>query len=82
MNFNFIDVFVLIPLLWGAFKGFRNGLISEGGTVLAIIIGIWASVKFASTGGIYVAKYLSIGPHYQEIVAFSLILFSFQPAIK
>jgi membrane protein required for colicin V production len=73
MSFNFIDIFVLIPLLWGAFKGFKNGFISEGGTVIAIIIGIWASVKFAVAGGNFVAKYLFIGPQYQEIVAFSLI---------
>lgn len=70
---NYLDVIVLIPVLWGAYKGFSNGLISEGGTVLALVLGIWASVSFSETGGEYVAKFLSITGQYKEIVAFSLI---------
>lgn len=70
---NVIDILVLVPALWGAYKGYKNGLISEGGTVLALVLGIWASVSFSSTLGEYVGKAFSITSQYKEIVAFSLI---------
>lgn len=73
MNINIIDIILLIPILWGGFKGFKNGLISEGGTVLALILGIWASIKFSTAGGTYVQSLFGFSDQYKEIVAFSII---------
>jgi len=73
MNVNVLDVLVVIPILWGGFKGFKNGMISEGGTLLALILGIWASVSFSDSFGSYVEEYLSISNEYKEIVAFGTI---------
>jgi membrane protein required for colicin V production len=42
-----LDIVLLIPLLWGAFKGFRKGLIVELASILAIILGAWACSKFS-----------------------------------
>lgn len=70
---NVIDIIVLVALIWGGYKGFFNGLISEGGTVLALILGIWASVSFSKSGGEFLAKQMSVGPQYQEIFAFAII---------
>ena len=73
MNINFIDILVLIPVLWGGFKGFKNGLISEGGTFFALILGVWASVSFSPQGGAFVQNSFGISDQYKEIVAFSII---------
>ncbi len=73
MNVNVLDLIVLIPVLWGAFKGFKNGVISEGGTIAALVLGIWASVSFSSIGADFVAEYLSVSEQYKEIVAFGVI---------
>ena len=73
MNVHIIDIIVLIPILWGAFKGYKNGIISEGGTILALILGIWASVRFSSFGGNYIQKLFGASDQYKEIIAFSLI---------
>ena len=69
---NFLDIIVIIPVLWGAFKGFKNGLISEGGTIVALILGIWASVSFSSTLAHYIQEYTSVSPEYQQIAAFAV----------
>lgn len=68
---NFLDIIVIIPVLWGAFKGFKNGLITEGGTMVALILGIWASISFSGTFAKYIQEYTSIAPEYQQIAAFA-----------
>lgn len=70
---NFLDIIVIIPVLWGAFKGFKNGLISEGGTIVALILGIWASVNFSEFMTKYIQEYTSISPDYQQITAFGCV---------
>ncbi|MBP5583876.1 MAG: CvpA family protein [Bacteroidales bacterium] len=70
---NFLDIIVIIPVLWGAFKGFKNGLISEGGTIVALVLGIWASLRFSESIAKYVADYTSVSSEYQQIVAFAVI---------
>ncbi|MFO7869784.1 MAG: CvpA family protein [Bacteroidales bacterium] len=73
MNINYIDILVLVPVLWGGFKGFKNGFISEGGTVAALIFGIWAAVQFSKQGGNLLQEYFVIAPSYQDVVAFAII---------
>jgi len=43
----FIDVIVLILLCWFGFKGFKNGLIYEIASILALILGCWAANRFS-----------------------------------
>jgi len=45
---NFLDFLMLIPIAWFGFKGLKNGLISELFSILALIVGIWATSKFSS----------------------------------
>ena len=44
---NWLDILILIPLVWLGFKGFKNGLIKELASVVALILGIWATIKFS-----------------------------------
>ena len=52
-----LDIIILIPLLWAAFKGFQNGLIKEvcslvalcGGVYLAYHLSDWLSTKLDFT---------------------------------
>lgn len=68
---NFLDIIVIIPLIWGAFKGFKNGLISEGGTIVALVLGIWAAVSFSDALTPFIEEYTSVAPEHQKIVAFA-----------
>ncbi len=70
---NYLDFAIIIPVLWGMFKGFKNGLISEMGAVISLILGIWLAFKFSIQAGEFIASKTSITPQYQEVVAFSLI---------
>lgn len=69
---NFLDIIVLIPVLWGAFKGFKNGLISEAGSIASLILGIWAALTLSDKIAPFVAKFTAISEGYQQITAFAI----------
>lgn len=70
---NYIDVILLIPLAWGAFKGFKNGLISELGTVVALLFGVWLAVLYSPSLAPVVLSKTSISEQYATIAAFATI---------
>ena len=43
-----IDIFILLCLGWGAYKGFRKGFIIQSFLILALVLAIWGG--FAFTG--------------------------------
>ena len=57
---NYIDIFLLVPLLWGAFKGFKKGLIIEVVSLIALGLGIWGGVHFSDFSTTFLADKLSI----------------------
>ncbi|MCQ2271582.1 MAG: CvpA family protein [Bacteroidales bacterium] len=46
---NWLDIVILIPCIWFAYKGLKNGLIFELASILALILGVWATVRFSNT---------------------------------
>ncbi len=44
---NYLDILLLIPILFGAWKGFKKGLIIELFTLLALLVGIYAAIHFS-----------------------------------
>ena len=44
---NFLDIIIAIPLVYGAYKGFRNGFIMEIFTILALFVGLYAAFTFS-----------------------------------
>ena len=55
---NYIDIFLLVPLLWGAFKGFKKGLIIEVVSLIALGLGIWGGVHFSDFSTTFLADKL------------------------
>ncbi len=71
---NLIDYIVLIPLCWFAFMGFRKGLIYELTSILALVLGVWASYRFSDS----LALWLPNMPFAKQIsfaLTFFIVLF-------
>lgn len=47
MDFNHWDIILFIPLAWGAFQGFRKGLIIELASIAALIAGVYVAANFS-----------------------------------
>lgn len=63
---NFLDIIFLIPVIWFAYKGFTNGLAVEIASLIALIAGIYLSVKFSK----YVGEKIGLEGDVSSILAF------------
>ncbi len=45
---NYLDIVILIPLVWLGFLGFKKGLIIELATLLALVGGVFVAIKFSN----------------------------------
>ncbi len=44
---NFFDIIALIILGYGAYKGYKNGVIIEVASLLGLVVGFWAGMRLA-----------------------------------
>lgn len=68
---NWLDIALLVILAMAAFKGFQRGLLVELASLVGLVLGIWAGLKFNRT----VAGWLGFEEH-QEALGFIVILLS------
>ena len=67
-----IDIIIILPLLWGLYKGFTKGLIVEVASLAALVIGIWGAMKFYKfTEGI-IEQNIDGFEKYLPIIAYAL----------
>lgn len=67
---NFLDIIIAIPLVWFAWKGFGKGLIIELAGLIALALGIYLSIRFASYTAIKLKETFSISENYLQLTAF------------
>lgn len=69
---NYFDIVFVIPLLWGAYKGFSKGFIIEIASFVALGLGVWGGLKFSSISAEYLGKMFNISNKLMPIISFSL----------
>lgn len=69
---NFLDIVLGLPLLWGLWKGFGNGLLIELTSILALIIGIYGAIHFSYIAGNYFTDHMELDGKYVDIAALIL----------
>ena len=68
----YFDINIIIPLLWGAYKGFKKGLIIEVASLVALFLGVWGGVKFSSISAKYLSEMFSISEKIMPLISFSI----------
>lgn len=69
---NYFDIIAIVPLLWGAFKGFKNGLIIEASSFAALFLGVMGAIKFSDLVSGFIIENFQIGETYLPIVSFAI----------
>ena len=67
---NFIDILVLVAVGYGAFKGFRNGMIYEIAGLLGLVVGIWAGLRLAFIFADYYKEHFELPGKWIPLLAF------------
>ena len=60
MSLNVIDVIILLILLAGAWRGFRNGMIITSGRLLGFLGGIWLAGRYYITAAQFLGAQLGL----------------------
>lgn len=69
---NFIDIVILVPIIYAAWKGFKHGLIIEIFTLLALFVGIYASIHFSDLTSNFLRENVGMSSKYVPVIAFTL----------
>ena len=67
-----LDIILLLPLAWGAYRGFRNGFIIELCTLAALILGIWGAIHFSDWVAEYLVQNIDIERKYLPMTSFAI----------
>jgi len=69
---NYFDIIIIIPLLWGGFKGFKKGLIIEVASLVALFLGVWGGVKFSAISANYLSGMFNISEKIMPLISFAI----------
>ncbi len=67
---NYFDIIIVIPLVWGIYKGYKKGFIIEMASFIALGLGIWGGIKFASLSANYLSKIFDISDKMMPLISF------------
>lgn len=70
---NYFDIVFIIPLLWGAYKGFVKGFVVEIASFVALGLGVWGGLKFSYLSAEYLSKVFDIAENIMPLISFSVV---------
>lgn len=68
----FVDILIIIPLIYAAWKGFKHGIIIEVFTLLALFVGIYAGIHFSDFTAKWLREHFEWESDYLPVIAFTL----------
>lgn len=71
---NVLDIVIMIPLGYAAFKGWKNGFMIEVSKFVAILIGVYIAIKYSDIAKNLLINQLDIHSSYIEYFAFIITL--------
>jgi membrane protein required for colicin V production len=67
---NFLDIVALLALGWGAYKGFKNGILIEVAGLVGLIVGFWAGMRLAFLFADYYRDHFHLPEKWVPAIAF------------
>ena len=71
---NILDIILLICFVPAIIQGLRKGFIAQAISIISIVVGIWASARFANIVTAWIGQYITASEQVLKLVAFALIL--------
>jgi len=70
---NYLDILIIAFIAYGAYRGYKNGLVMEVATLVGLILGIYLAIIASDTAGLIVAGVVDWNPLPFQIIAFLLV---------
>lgn len=65
-----VDIILLIPIAWGAFMGFRKGLVLELASLVGLVLGIYGAIKFSDFTAEKLVQHVEITQEWLGLLSF------------
>ena len=69
---NVIDILIILPVLYGAWVGFKKGLVIELCTLLAFVLGVWGGINFSDYVSEVLKNHIVDDTKYLPVIAFTI----------
>ena len=76
MVVSFIDIVLGLLLIYGLFKGIKNGLLVEIASIIALIGGLYGAIHFSYITGDYLAAKMDWNERYITLISFIITFFA------
>jgi membrane protein required for colicin V production len=71
---NPLDIVICVPLLIGAFFGFKRGLVMELSRMVALILGVYAAARFSHLLTDYIYNNSDVNSEMLPIISFCIVM--------
>jgi membrane protein required for colicin V production len=78
---NAIDIVILIPVLWGFWRGFMKGAIMEAATFVAFFLGVWGGMHLSDGMADLIHKWTGSTSPYVPLISFALVFVGILAAV-
>lgn len=72
-NMNAIDIVIIIPVLWGFYRGFMKGVVMEAATLVAFFAGVWGGMHLSDGLAVMLRDWFASDSDYVPLIAFALV---------
>ncbi len=69
---SYIDILLFVPLLLGAWKGFRKGLVIEITSLAALVLGVWGAIRFSDYIAVLLIEHFTLNEKFLPVLAFGI----------
>lgn len=73
MSSHIFDFLLILPLAWGAFSGFKKGLLYSAATVIGLLIGIVTAYYFGDTISHFILRIFKFNNYWSLRVSCTLV---------
>ncbi len=70
---NALDFILIVPLLFMAYRGYSKGLIISLATLAALVLGIWAGIRFSGAASGFVGRIIHVDEKFLPAMTFMVI---------
>src|SRR4051812_13134581 len=70
---NWLDIVIAIPLLWGAYQGFKRGMVFMVLMIIGMILGLYLAFKFSGLIVGLLAEYIHASKEILPYIAFVIV---------
>lgn len=68
---NYLDIIIVLPLIYGLVRGFSKGFVIEVATLAALVLGIYGALKFSYITSEFLVEQFDLSGKYLHIISFA-----------